>query len=121
MVRWKRAIGADFLDWLAMPEGLVWLDAGCGTGVFTELLRTGAGLARAGTWAIEVEVAFPDFDAYWRAFLDNPSPASAFIKAMAAPGREAFRADMEARLPAAKDGSVVLVARAHAARRFAPA
>lgn len=242
---WTRAVGADFLDWLAMPEGLDWLDAGCGTGVFTEVLLErrpgrivavdpapaqiafarekalpdkavfevadaqdlpfpdacfdvvasalvlnfipdraramaemrrvtrpggciagyvwdftgplsvtrhvtaalraieakaapipglestrrdplqalfeGAGLTRVETRAIEVEIAFPDFDAYWRAFLDNPSPASAFINAMTAPGRAALRADVEALLPAAKDGAVAFVSRAHAARGFAPA
>lgn len=30
--RWSRAIAPDFLDWLALPEGLHWLDVGCGTG-----------------------------------------------------------------------------------------
>ena len=39
MGRWSRAAGVSFLDWLTLPEGLRWLDAGCGTGVFTELVR----------------------------------------------------------------------------------
>jgi ubiquinone/menaquinone biosynthesis C-methylase UbiE len=38
MGRWSRAAGGVFLDWLALPPGLSWLDVGCGTGVFTELL-----------------------------------------------------------------------------------
>ena len=38
MGRWSRAAGEVFLDWLALPPGLSWLDVGCGTGVFTELL-----------------------------------------------------------------------------------
>lgn len=38
MGRWSRAIGAAFLEWLAPPQGAHWLDVGCGTGVFTELL-----------------------------------------------------------------------------------
>ena len=246
MGRWTRAVGAEFLGWLAMPKGRDWLDAGCGTGVFTELLLEqarpgrivavdpapaqiafarkkalpdnvvfevadaqelpfpdacfdvvasalvlnfipdraramaemrrvtrpggcvagyvwdftgplsvtrhvtaalraieakaapipglestkrdalqalfdGAGLTQAETRAIEVEVAFPDFDAYWRAFLDNPSPASAFITSMTAPGRDALRADVEARLPVAADGAIAFVSRAHAARGFAAA
>jgi ubiquinone/menaquinone biosynthesis C-methylase UbiE len=33
----SRAVGEKFLDWLAVSPGLRWLDAGCGTGVFTEL------------------------------------------------------------------------------------
>jgi ubiquinone/menaquinone biosynthesis C-methylase UbiE len=38
MGRWSRAAGDLFLDWLALPGGLRWLDAGCGTGAFTQLL-----------------------------------------------------------------------------------
>jgi ubiquinone/menaquinone biosynthesis C-methylase UbiE len=39
MGRWSRAIGERFLDWLAPEAGLRWLDVGCGTGAFTEILR----------------------------------------------------------------------------------
>jgi ubiquinone/menaquinone biosynthesis C-methylase UbiE len=38
MGRWSALAGAEFLDWLAPSEGLRWLDVGCGTGAFTELL-----------------------------------------------------------------------------------
>src|SRR5215470_13043834 len=38
MGRWSRAAGAVFLDWLSLPRGLKWLDVGCGTGAFTELV-----------------------------------------------------------------------------------
>jgi ubiquinone/menaquinone biosynthesis C-methylase UbiE len=38
MGRWSRAVGEVFLDWLALPKGLTWLDVGCGTGTFTELV-----------------------------------------------------------------------------------
>jgi SAM-dependent methyltransferase len=30
--RWSRRIAPPFLDWLALPDGLRWLDVGCGTG-----------------------------------------------------------------------------------------
>jgi ubiquinone/menaquinone biosynthesis C-methylase UbiE len=36
--QWGRAAGAIFLDWLAPPAGARWLDVGCGTGLFTELI-----------------------------------------------------------------------------------
>lgn len=38
MGRWSQIAGAIFLDWLALPGGLRWLDVGCGNGAFTELL-----------------------------------------------------------------------------------
>jgi ubiquinone/menaquinone biosynthesis C-methylase UbiE len=38
MGRWSRAAGEIFLDWLSLPKGLSWLDVGCGTGAFTELV-----------------------------------------------------------------------------------
>jgi ubiquinone/menaquinone biosynthesis C-methylase UbiE len=38
MGRWSRAVGAIFLDWLSPKPGARWLDVGCGTGVFTELV-----------------------------------------------------------------------------------
>src|SRR5437870_180103 len=43
MGRWSRAIGEKFLAWLNAPKGARWLDVGCGTGAFSELiLRHGA-------------------------------------------------------------------------------
>jgi ubiquinone/menaquinone biosynthesis C-methylase UbiE len=38
MAPWSRAVGKQFLDWLALPSGLRWIDVGCGTGAFTELV-----------------------------------------------------------------------------------
>src|SRR4051812_27103867 len=38
MGTWSRAAGETFLDWLAPSRGLRWIDIGCGTGAFTELL-----------------------------------------------------------------------------------
>lgn len=35
---WSRLAGEIFLDWLASPRGLRWIDIGCGNGAFTELL-----------------------------------------------------------------------------------
>jgi SAM-dependent methyltransferase len=34
--RWSRLVAGDFIDWLALPAGLRWLDVGCGTGALTE-------------------------------------------------------------------------------------
>jgi ubiquinone/menaquinone biosynthesis C-methylase UbiE len=35
---WSRLAGKVFLDWLAPSEGLRWIDVGCGSGAFTELV-----------------------------------------------------------------------------------
>jgi SAM-dependent methyltransferase len=40
MGRWSRAIGERFLDWLAPPADARWLDVGCGTGAFSQLIAT---------------------------------------------------------------------------------
>lgn len=38
MGRWSRAIGEQFLSWMAPPADSKWLDIGCGTGAFSELI-----------------------------------------------------------------------------------
>src|SRR5216684_2398081 len=38
MGKWSRLAGEIFLDWLAPPAGLRWIDVGCGNGAFTELV-----------------------------------------------------------------------------------
>lgn len=35
---WSRAIGARFLAWVGAPRNARWLDVGCGTGAFSELI-----------------------------------------------------------------------------------
>jgi SAM-dependent methyltransferase len=36
--RWSALVAQPFLDWLALPHGLAWLDDGCGDGSFTQSL-----------------------------------------------------------------------------------
>jgi ubiquinone/menaquinone biosynthesis C-methylase UbiE len=43
MGRWSRIAGREFLDWLALPKRLRWLDIGCGNGAFTEEIVSRAG------------------------------------------------------------------------------
>jgi ubiquinone/menaquinone biosynthesis C-methylase UbiE len=38
MGRWSKIAGEQFIDWLAPPAGLRWVDVGCGNGAFTEVL-----------------------------------------------------------------------------------
>ncbi|MCK1360486.1 methyltransferase domain-containing protein [Bradyrhizobium sp. 199] len=35
---WSRSVGEVFLDWLRPAQGLRWIDVGCGSGAFTELI-----------------------------------------------------------------------------------
>ena len=35
---WSRRVGSIFIDWLALPSSLKWIDVGCGNGAFTELI-----------------------------------------------------------------------------------
>jgi ubiquinone/menaquinone biosynthesis C-methylase UbiE len=38
MGRWSRELGKAFIAWMQPPTGGRWLDVGCGTGIFTELI-----------------------------------------------------------------------------------
>lgn len=38
MGRWSVLVGAQFLDWIGVPDTARWLDVGCGSGAFTQLL-----------------------------------------------------------------------------------
>jgi SAM-dependent methyltransferase len=40
--RWSRRLAPVFLEWLDAPAGGAWLDVGCGTGVMTEAILSGA-------------------------------------------------------------------------------
>jgi SAM-dependent methyltransferase len=37
--RWSHFVAHEFLDWLALPSALRWLDVGCGTGALTAAIR----------------------------------------------------------------------------------
>ena len=238
MSGWSRAAGEPFLDWLALPRGLRWLDVGCGSGVFTALLaeraapaelhgidrsaamlahardrlrenvqlhegdatalpfpaarfdaavmplvivflddaaravaemrrvvRAGgmvatyiwdlphgfpysdafaalrdcgvlpdraaseettalaqlqalweqAGLQEVETCAFTVAQRYPDFAVYWQALADSASIGARFA-ALSADMQAAVRAALQKRLPAAPDGSILVTARAHAAK-----
>lgn len=47
MGQWSALVAQPFLNWLALPEGLDWLDDGCGNGSFTEVL-----LAQQRPWSV---------------------------------------------------------------------
>jgi SAM-dependent methyltransferase len=115
MGRWSQRAGATFLDWLALPNGLKWLDVGCGNGAFTDMLMRKAAPAsvvgvdpsegqlayarsRPGTRGAEFQQAgaeklpFPDnsFDAAVMplviSFVSDPVQAVAEMKRVVKPG-----------------------------------
>ena len=78
-----------------------------------------AGLAEVEVRPIEVPTRFRDFHDYWTPFLGGQGPAPGYAVALDEPRRAALREELRARLPAAPDGSIPLVARAWATRGVA--
>ena len=168
---WSRAAGEQFLDWLGQPHGLRWLDNGCGSGIFSELLWQQALPARLDGIDISPELlaharqrlpqritlhhgdanALPfaagSFDAAAMALviifladalqavremqrvvrsggmvatyiwdLPHGFPYADAFAALSADMQAAVRAALQKRLPAAPDGSILVTARAHAAK-----
>ncbi len=59
MGKWSRLAGGVFLDWLAPPPAMNWVDVGCGNGAFTELIAERcAPAAIAGIDPSEGQLAF---------------------------------------------------------------
>jgi ubiquinone/menaquinone biosynthesis C-methylase UbiE len=84
MGRWSRSAGQVFLDWIAPPKNARWLDVGCGTGIFTQLIVNTASPAavsavdptqvqidRARREPIGQRADFQIADAQWLPFPDN--------------------------------------------------
>jgi SAM-dependent methyltransferase len=81
----------------------------------------GASLADVDVCALEIEMRFADFDDYWQPFLGGQGSAPAHAVRLAEVQRERLRARIRDRLPIRRDGSILLVARAWAARGTAAA
>jgi SAM-dependent methyltransferase len=87
----------------------------CRQGALAELFAA-AGLERVEAGALEVPTRFADVDDYWAPFLGGQGPAPGYVAGLTPAATEALRAALAARLPAAADGSIELVARAWTAR-----
>jgi SAM-dependent methyltransferase len=83
---WSRMVGQAFLDWMAPPDGLSWIDVGAGNGAFTALL------------AERVKPA--------KVLGVDPSPAQlAFARKRAGLGMARFEQGHAMELPAADNGA----------------
>jgi len=79
-------------------------------------LFTAAGLQAVEISPIDVPTPFTSFEDYWQPFLGGQGPAPAYAMSLDADARSRLRDRLRARLPAAADGSISLIARAWAAR-----
>jgi len=75
-----------------------------------------AGLRSVTVSAIDIELRFADFDDYWQPFLGGQGPAPAHAMRLTSAQRERVRELLRERLPLRADGTVLLHARAWAAR-----
>jgi SAM-dependent methyltransferase len=79
-------------------------------------LWTDAGLTGVEIEPIDVSTRFRDFDDYWAPFLGGQGPAPGYVSTLDDDRRAALQALLRERLPVARDGSIVLSARAWAVR-----
>jgi SAM-dependent methyltransferase len=79
-------------------------------------LFAGAGLEAVDVEPIDIETPFENFDDYWQPFLGGQGPAPAYAMSLDEAARSRQRERIKARLPIASDGSILLRARAWAAR-----
>jgi hypothetical protein len=75
-----------------------------------------AGLQRIEVRTIDVPTVFTSFDDYWSPFLGGQGPAPTYCMALPEDRRRQLRDKIRAALPAARDGSIRLSARAFAVR-----
>ncbi|HEY4633954.1 MAG TPA: methyltransferase domain-containing protein, partial [Candidatus Limnocylindrales bacterium] len=81
---------------------------------------TDAGLVDVSVVPITVPTAFADFDDLWLPFLGGTGAAPAYVATLSEPAREDLRDRLRAATPAEPDGSILLAARAWAARGRRP-
>jgi hypothetical protein len=74
------------------------------------------GLGAVEARAIDVPAVFRDFEDYWEPFLSGEGPAPGYCASLGEDQRVALRESLRRVLPAAPDGTIVLTARAWAAR-----
>jgi SAM-dependent methyltransferase len=86
MGRWSRMVAPRFLDWLALPGGLDWLDVGCGTGALSAAVMT-----RCSPRSLRAIDPSPAFVAATRARLSDAGALVEMGEAQALPDESASR------------------------------
>jgi hypothetical protein len=81
-----------------------------------EQLWSAAGLTDVTSRAIDIETPFSDFDDYWRPFLGGEGPAPGYAGSLENGHRIELRERLRSTLPAERDGSYRLRARAWAVK-----
>jgi SAM-dependent methyltransferase len=79
-------------------------------------LFASAGLRDVATRAIDIPTVFRDFDDYWSPFLGGQGPAPGYCMSLPEADRNRLRERLRASLPAERDGTIRLTARAWAVR-----
>jgi ubiquinone/menaquinone biosynthesis C-methylase UbiE len=83
---------------------------------FLAQLFEDAGLQDVDVRSVDIPTDFIDFAAYWSPFLGGQGPAPGYAMSLDEERRSALRERLRAKLPAAEDGSIHLIARAWAVR-----
>jgi len=81
-----------------------------------EKLFAGAGLEAVEVKPIDIPTPFANFDDYWQPFLGGQGPAPAYAMSLDETARARLRDRIRARIPIDANGSILLTARAWAAR-----
>ncbi len=74
------------------------------------------GLLEVEAASLEIATHFTDFDDYWMPFLGGQGPAPTYVSKLKNSERDHLRETLKQRLPLEEDGSIVLFARAWAAK-----
>src|SRR3990167_8161616 len=78
--RWSRLVSREFVAWLGLPAGLLWLDVGCGTGALSQTI-----LERAAPREVVGVDPSEGYVAHARAHLSDPRGNFRVVDAQALP------------------------------------
>lgn len=126
---WDYAEGMQFLRYFwdvasQVDSKAAELDEGvrfplCSPTALTTLFK-GVGVRNVVCESVEIPTEFASFDDYWAPFLGGTGPAPSFVSGLSMERRELLVSGLKSSLPARKDGSIPLTARAWAIKAIVP-